>query len=145
MNDEDTETSTADVSIQRLGRNGYLHRVIPILDKSGEVVQRVVKPLLQKYHQQVKGLWWYMDDGFLVGDQGVVHELLSHVERLFQVFTLVVLTTIGARVAVPYSRLAALNGGALGRAAARRDWRRDWRRNRRRNRYAVTISPTQKS
>lgn len=45
MNDEDTETATADVSIQRLGRNGHLHRVIPILDKSGKVVQRVVKPL----------------------------------------------------------------------------------------------------
>ena len=35
----------ADVSIERLGRNGYLHRVIPIMDKAGNVIQRVVKPL----------------------------------------------------------------------------------------------------
>ena len=49
MSDNDTETSSADVSIQRLGRNGYLHRVIPILDKSGEVVQRVVKPLMVEF------------------------------------------------------------------------------------------------
>ena len=40
----DVKTS-ADVSIERLGRNGYLHRVIPIMDKAGNVIQRVVKPL----------------------------------------------------------------------------------------------------
>jgi len=45
--DENGE-STA-VSIQRLGRNGYLHRVIPIFDQSGKIVQRVVKPLMVEF------------------------------------------------------------------------------------------------
>ncbi len=49
MNDRETDATSSDVSIQRLGRNGYLHRVIPILDKSGEVVQRVVKPLMVEF------------------------------------------------------------------------------------------------
>jgi len=43
------ESSSADVSIQRLGRNGYLHRVIPIVDKSGQVVQRLIKPLMVEF------------------------------------------------------------------------------------------------
>ena len=38
-------TKSADVKVQRLGKNGYLHRVIPIVDSEGNVVQRVVKPL----------------------------------------------------------------------------------------------------
>lgn len=38
-----------DVSIQRIGRNGNLHRVIPIFDKSGEIVQRIVKPLMVEF------------------------------------------------------------------------------------------------
>ena len=49
MKENEDQTSTTDVSIQRLGRNGYLHRVIPILDKSGKVVQRVVKPLMVEF------------------------------------------------------------------------------------------------
>ena len=34
------------VEIKRLGRGGYLHSIIPILDSSGQVIQRVVKPLM---------------------------------------------------------------------------------------------------
>lgn len=49
MDDKETEITSSDVSIQRLGRNGYLHRVIPILDKSGKIVQRVVKPLMVEF------------------------------------------------------------------------------------------------
>ena len=49
MDDNKTETASADVSIQRLGRNGYLHRVIPIVDKSGQVVQRFIKPLMVEF------------------------------------------------------------------------------------------------
>jgi len=49
MDDKDTDITSSDVSIQRLGRNGYLHRVIPILDKSGKIVQRVVKPLMVEF------------------------------------------------------------------------------------------------
>jgi uncharacterized membrane protein len=32
--------------VKRLGRGQYLHRVIPILDTSGKVIHRVVKPLM---------------------------------------------------------------------------------------------------
>jgi len=49
MDDYDGDTSESDVSIQRIGRNGYLHRVIPIFDKSGQIVQRVVKPLMVEF------------------------------------------------------------------------------------------------
>jgi uncharacterized membrane protein len=49
MNDNETDTPSTDVKIQRLGRNGYLHRVIPIFDKSGAIVQRVVKPLMVEF------------------------------------------------------------------------------------------------
>ena len=49
MDDKEVDATSSDVSIQRLGRNGYLHRVIPIFDKSGEVVQRVVKPLMVEF------------------------------------------------------------------------------------------------
>jgi uncharacterized membrane protein len=49
MDDKDTDITSSDVSIQRLGRNGYLHRVIPIFDKSGKIVQRVVKPLMVEF------------------------------------------------------------------------------------------------
>ena len=49
MDDKETEITSSDVSIQRLGRNGYLHRVIPIFDKSGKIVQRVVKPLMVEF------------------------------------------------------------------------------------------------
>jgi uncharacterized membrane protein len=33
-------------TLNRLGRGQYLHRVIPILDASGKVIHRVVKPLM---------------------------------------------------------------------------------------------------
>lgn len=49
MDDNKTDAASADVSIQRLGRNGYLHRVIPIVDKSGQVVQRLIKPLMVEF------------------------------------------------------------------------------------------------
>jgi len=49
MDDKDTDITSSNVSIQRLGRNGYLHRVIPIFDKSGKIVQRVVKPLMVEF------------------------------------------------------------------------------------------------
>jgi len=49
MDDKNSDASSADVSIQRLGRNGYLHRVIPIVDKSGQVVQRLIKPLMVEF------------------------------------------------------------------------------------------------
>ena len=49
MDDKEADATSSDVSIQRLGRNGYLHRVIPIFDKSGEVVHRVVKPLMVEF------------------------------------------------------------------------------------------------
>ena len=40
MADETRET------VNRLGKGQYLHRVIPILDASGKVIHRVVKPLM---------------------------------------------------------------------------------------------------
>ena len=40
---------SAEVSVERIGRNGYLHRVIPIVDQTGKVVQRVVKPLMVEF------------------------------------------------------------------------------------------------
>lgn len=33
-------------TIRRIGRGQNLHRVIPILDASGKVIDRVVKPLM---------------------------------------------------------------------------------------------------
>jgi uncharacterized membrane protein len=48
MSDQEQNASTK-VTIERIGRNGYLHRVIPIVDKSGKVIQRVVKPLMVEY------------------------------------------------------------------------------------------------
>jgi len=46
---EQNDVASREVSIQRMGRNGYLHRVIPIVDKSGKIVQRVVKPLMVEF------------------------------------------------------------------------------------------------
>ncbi len=45
MSKDNRHVTSADVSVERLGRNGYLHRVIPIVDKASNVIQRVVKPL----------------------------------------------------------------------------------------------------
>jgi len=39
-----------EVEIQRLGRNGYLHRIIPLVDHTGKVVDRIVKPLMVEFH-----------------------------------------------------------------------------------------------
>ena len=49
MDKDGRDTPQPDVRIQRLGRNGYLHRVIPILDQSGKTIQRVVKPLMVEF------------------------------------------------------------------------------------------------
>jgi len=40
---------SAKVSVERIGRNGYLHRIIPIVDQAGVVVDRVVKPLMVEF------------------------------------------------------------------------------------------------
>jgi len=40
------QESKAKVIIKRLGRAGRLHRIIPILDSSGNIIQQVVKPLM---------------------------------------------------------------------------------------------------
>ena len=40
------QQSQAKVDVKRLGRGGYLHSIIPILDSSGKVVERIVKPLM---------------------------------------------------------------------------------------------------
>ena len=45
MSQDEGRVTSADVRVERLGRNGYLHRIIPIVDKAGNVVQRLVKPL----------------------------------------------------------------------------------------------------
>ena len=49
MSTDHNEGDPTDVGIQRLGRNGYLHRVIPVFDQSGKIVQRVVKPLMVEF------------------------------------------------------------------------------------------------
>jgi len=38
--------SIGKVVVERLGRAGRLHRIIPILDASGNIIHRVVKPLM---------------------------------------------------------------------------------------------------
>lgn len=43
------DPATAEVEIQRIGRNGSLVRVIPIVDESGQVIDRVVKPLMVEF------------------------------------------------------------------------------------------------
>lgn len=43
MNEENSLTK---MEFKRLGRGKYLHTIIPIVDKSGTVVHRVVKPLM---------------------------------------------------------------------------------------------------
>jgi uncharacterized membrane protein len=40
------EPSSVAPTVARLGKGRYLHRIIPILDSSGRVVHRVVKPLM---------------------------------------------------------------------------------------------------
>lgn len=38
------------VSIKRIGRSMYLHSIIPILDNSGKVIERIAKPLMVEIH-----------------------------------------------------------------------------------------------
>lgn len=45
MTEVEKNPHSEDVSIQRLGRNGYLYRVLPIVDKAGNVIERVIRPL----------------------------------------------------------------------------------------------------
>ncbi len=40
------EISAENVEIARIGRAGYLHSIIPIVDSSGKIIHRVVKPLM---------------------------------------------------------------------------------------------------
>lgn len=49
MSETEEVTTSADVEIRRIGRNGYLHRIIPIVDRSGKVIQRIVKPLMVEF------------------------------------------------------------------------------------------------
>ena len=49
MSDEH-QNASKEVTVERIGRNGHLHRIIPVVDKSGKVIQRVVKPLMVEYH-----------------------------------------------------------------------------------------------
>ena len=46
MSQSPEEISAENVEIARIGRAGYLHSIIPIVDSSGEVIQRIVKPLM---------------------------------------------------------------------------------------------------
>ena len=46
---DDSSDQSAEVKIQRLGRNRYLHRIIPIVNDAGKVVDRIVKPLNVEY------------------------------------------------------------------------------------------------
>ena len=39
------EISAENTEIARIGRAGYLHSIIPIVDSSGKIIQRIVKPL----------------------------------------------------------------------------------------------------
>jgi uncharacterized membrane protein len=45
MSEETEKISAENVEIARIGRAGYLHSIIPIVDSSGKIIQRVVKPL----------------------------------------------------------------------------------------------------
>jgi uncharacterized membrane protein len=46
LNGKNGENNQKGIKIERLGRGRYLHAIIPIVDKSGKVVHRVVKPLM---------------------------------------------------------------------------------------------------
>ena len=41
--------ATSKVKIQRIGRDGSLHRITPIVDESGNVIDHVVKPLMVEF------------------------------------------------------------------------------------------------
>ncbi|MCB9029733.1 MAG: DUF2391 family protein [Deltaproteobacteria bacterium] len=40
------DESKYDTIVERLGRGRHLHRIIPIIDNSGKVIERIVKPLM---------------------------------------------------------------------------------------------------
>ncbi|MCB0330026.1 MAG: DUF2391 family protein [Bdellovibrionales bacterium] len=44
------KNTSQSVSIERLGRGRYLHTIIPIVDSTGEVIERIVKPLMVELH-----------------------------------------------------------------------------------------------
>lgn len=46
MSPKPEEISAENVEITRIGRAGYLHTIIPIVDESGKIIQRIVKPLM---------------------------------------------------------------------------------------------------
>lgn len=46
MNEAPDSSPKEKIEIKRIGRAGYLHTIIPILDSSGKVVERIVKPLM---------------------------------------------------------------------------------------------------
>lgn len=46
MSQKPEDISAENVEIARIGRAGYLHSIIPIVDSSGKIVQRIVKPLM---------------------------------------------------------------------------------------------------
>lgn len=46
MNKKSEEISAENVEIARIGRAGILHSIIPIVDDSGKIIQRIVKPLM---------------------------------------------------------------------------------------------------
>lgn len=50
MNEPSDSEKSHKVEITRIGRAGYLHSIIPIVDSSGKVIQRVVKPLMVELH-----------------------------------------------------------------------------------------------
>ncbi|WP_251358611.1 DUF2391 family protein [Kangiella sp. TOML190] len=49
MDNVEQKPASSDTSIQRLGRNGYLHRITPIVDSTGKIVQRLIKPLMVEF------------------------------------------------------------------------------------------------
>jgi len=52
MSQTPEEISAENVEIARIGRAGYLHSIIPIVDSSGKIVQRIVKPLMVELNQK---------------------------------------------------------------------------------------------
>lgn len=46
MDKKPEEISAENVEIARIGRAGILHSVIPVVDETGKIVQRIVKPLM---------------------------------------------------------------------------------------------------
>lgn len=46
MDKKPEDISAENVEIARIGRAGILHSIIPVVDESGEIIQRIVKPLM---------------------------------------------------------------------------------------------------